>query len=168
MYIDINMYIKSPGLYLKYPLFSSYLYQNWMFLIDFLKILKYQIPLKSVQWKPSCSMRTDERAGRTKLIEAFRNFATALKTGANEIRYQTQSEYTGSADSVLNYLLRGWLVWVRTGTRTTLNGDFSDHVHGLYNYIVTASCISIAIPCSTNYRTIRHYIRGGSKLEEGR
>ena len=45
-------------------------------------------------------MRTDGRTGRTKLIEAFRNFATALKKGANEIRFQTQS---GSADNVLGF-----------------------------------------------------------------
>jgi hypothetical protein len=37
------------------------------------KIHKYKISLKSVQWKPSCPMRTD----MTKLIVAFRKFANA-------------------------------------------------------------------------------------------
>jgi len=31
------------------------------FSIDFLKILKYQISIKSVHWEPSCSLRTDEQ-----------------------------------------------------------------------------------------------------------
>jgi len=45
---------------------------------DSLKILKYQILLKSVQWEPKCSMRTDGRIYRhtnmAKLIDTFRNF----------------------------------------------------------------------------------------------
>jgi hypothetical protein len=43
--------------------------------------------LKSIQWEPSCSMRTDRRTDRqkdgstetSKLIVAFRNFANAPK-----------------------------------------------------------------------------------------
>jgi len=38
------------SLHVKYPLFLSDLNN---------KNLKYQISLKTVQWKPSCSMRTD-------------------------------------------------------------------------------------------------------------
>jgi len=34
---------------------------------------------KSVQWEPSCSIRTDGRTDMTKLIVAFRNFANAPK-----------------------------------------------------------------------------------------
>ena len=36
---------------------------------------KYEILSNSVQWKSSCSMRTDERTDMTNLIVAFRNFA---------------------------------------------------------------------------------------------
>ena len=34
---------------------------------------------KSIQWQPSCSMRTDRRTDMTKLIVAFHNFAKAPK-----------------------------------------------------------------------------------------
>jgi hypothetical protein len=36
---------------------------------------------KSVQWEPSCSIRTDRRTDMTKLIVAFRNFAKLFKNG---------------------------------------------------------------------------------------
>ena len=41
------------------------------------KKLKYYVSSKSVQWEPSCSMRTDGRTDTIKLIVAFRNFANA-------------------------------------------------------------------------------------------
>jgi hypothetical protein len=39
----------------------------------------YQISSKSVQWEPSCFMRTDGRTDMTKLMVAFRYFANAPK-----------------------------------------------------------------------------------------
>ena len=45
----------------------------------FEKILKYQIPLKSVQWEPTCSIRTDGRIDMTKLTVAFWKYANAPK-----------------------------------------------------------------------------------------
>jgi len=47
-----------------------------IFWTDFRKILKYKI---SVQWGPSCSMRTDGQTDMTKLMDAFRNFANTPK-----------------------------------------------------------------------------------------
>ena len=56
------------------------------FFIYFGKIIKFQISLKSVQWGPSCSMRTEGRKDgqleMTKLTVAFRNFAMRLKNHA--------------------------------------------------------------------------------------
>ena len=51
----INLYWFS----VKYPLFLSDFNDTWIFSTDFLKIIKYLILWKSVQWDPSCSMRTD-------------------------------------------------------------------------------------------------------------
>jgi len=59
----MQMYI---GLHVECPLFLSH----------FRKILTYQISGKSVQWEPSCCMRTDRWTDVTKLIVAFRNFAS--------------------------------------------------------------------------------------------
>jgi len=53
---DKEMYV---GLHVKCPLCFSDFKRTWIFSTDFRKILKYQISWKSVQWQPSCSMRTD-------------------------------------------------------------------------------------------------------------
>jgi hypothetical protein len=55
------MYI---GLHVKYPLSLSDFNQTYILLTGFRKVLKYQISLKSVQWEPSCSIRTDGHIDR--------------------------------------------------------------------------------------------------------
>jgi hypothetical protein len=67
------------GLRVKYQLFSSDFNDTWIFSTHFRKILKYQISLNSVQWEPSCSMRTDRQTDMMNLIVAFRKFANAPK-----------------------------------------------------------------------------------------
>jgi len=53
------------GPHVKYPLFLSDFNETWILLSDFLqKELKYNIPLKSAQWEPSCSLRMDKRTDR--------------------------------------------------------------------------------------------------------
>jgi hypothetical protein len=51
MYIDLHV---------KYTLLF-FGFNETSFSTDFRKILKYQISRKSVQWEPSCSMRTDDK-----------------------------------------------------------------------------------------------------------
>jgi hypothetical protein len=62
--------------------------------------------------------KTDGLTHRTKLRAAFRNFGKALKTGPNKMtRLQKQSEYTGSAESMLQFYSVGDRFEYRQGHR---------------------------------------------------
>jgi hypothetical protein len=67
------------GLHAKCPLSLSVFNYTWILLTGFRQILKYQISQKSVQWEPSCSIRTDGQTDTTKVIVPSRNFAKAPK-----------------------------------------------------------------------------------------
>jgi hypothetical protein len=68
----------------KVPLFLSDFNETLIFATDFGKSSIDKISWNSVQWEPSCSMRTDGRTDMTKLIVAFRNFANAPKMGQKQ------------------------------------------------------------------------------------
>jgi hypothetical protein len=55
---------KYVGLHAKYTLFLSFFNATLIFLTDFLKMLKYTIAWKSVQWELTCLMRTDRQTWR--------------------------------------------------------------------------------------------------------
>ena len=69
---DQKMYL---CLHVQYPLILFDFNVTWIFQTYFLKILKYQISFKSVQWEQSCSMRTDGQTDKhDKANSRFRNF----------------------------------------------------------------------------------------------
>jgi hypothetical protein len=63
-YRDIVPWMHIGGLHVKYRLFLLDFEYAWIFSTYFREILKCQISWKSVQWDPSCSMRTDGRTDR--------------------------------------------------------------------------------------------------------
>jgi hypothetical protein len=52
------------GVHVKYPLFFSDVNETWIFSTNFWKSLKYKISWKTIQWEPSCFVRTDRRIDR--------------------------------------------------------------------------------------------------------
>ena len=54
----------STGLHVKYLLSFSDFKETWIYSAVLRKLLTYQISWNSVQWKPSCFKRTDERTDR--------------------------------------------------------------------------------------------------------
>jgi len=54
-------YLMHIGVHVKYPLFLSNFNETWIFWTEFWLILRRQISWKSVQWEPSCCMRTEGR-----------------------------------------------------------------------------------------------------------
>jgi hypothetical protein len=93
------------GLHVTYPLFLSDFKETWVFLTDFRKILKYQISGNPAQRKPSCSMRTNRRTDKKKLIVAFRKFAKAPKNTitVHYIRYMHVDLRTHSSTHVPSF-----------------------------------------------------------------
>ena len=70
------------GVHVKYPVFSSEFNENLISSIDLRDIFKYQISWKSVEWEPSCFVRTDRQTTEmTKLLATFHNFAKAPNRG---------------------------------------------------------------------------------------
>jgi len=74
------------GLHVKSLLFISDFNETSIFFDRFSKVLNYQISLKSIQWEPSFTLRTDgqtdRQTGMMKLTVAFCNFADEPKKNA--------------------------------------------------------------------------------------
>ena len=79
------------GLSVKYPFFLSHFKEPWNCLKNFQKF-KYQISWKFVQWRPSCSIRTDRRTvgetDMTKLKVPFRNYENAPKHWMFKVKWR--------------------------------------------------------------------------------
>jgi len=86
----------------KYPLFLSDFNEKIIF-----ENMKYQISWKSVQWEPSCSMRTDGRTDTTDLIVAFRNFAKAPNNTLHICSYNRMYLFTFFLTHIFC-----WLPWI--------------------------------------------------------
>ena len=79
-FIEILSYMYI-GLHVKYQLLLLDFNETCIFSANFLKIPKYQISWKYVQWNPSCFLWTEGQTDMTKLIATFHIFMNVpLKT----------------------------------------------------------------------------------------
>ena len=81
------------GLYVTYLLFSSDFNETWIFLIDFWKMLKYQILWKSFQWELSC-FHVDKQTWQSWLL-LFETMHTLLQVN---LTYRKYIMYGSSVD----------------------------------------------------------------------
>jgi hypothetical protein len=99
------MYI---GVYVKYPLFLSYVNEIWVLSTDFREILKYKISRKSVQLKLSrADGRKDRQTDTMRLTVAFFNFV------GNEVNFlPTPWRHMEGAEAYLH----SFLIWTLDGS----------------------------------------------------
>jgi hypothetical protein len=83
---------KYIGLHVKCPLFSSDFNEACSSLTNFRKILKCRISWKSLQWDPSCYMRTDRRMEMMKVIATFPNYANGSINDFNYVNFPLHIE----------------------------------------------------------------------------
>jgi hypothetical protein len=94
------MYI---GTRVQYPLFLSDFNKTWLVLKNFPWILKYEISRKSVQWEPSCSIRTcryDDANSR------FSKFWKGVKTSSSYLTKNQLHLYCGHKADDLSRIYR--------------------------------------------------------------
>jgi hypothetical protein len=94
------------GLHVKCPLFLSDSYETWIFSTDFLKILKYQISLKSVEWNSNCSMQTDGRTDRHD--EASSRFSQFCE---KRLITEVESVYSAVRTESLRFVFKGLITF---------------------------------------------------------
>jgi hypothetical protein len=115
----------------KYPLFLSGYNETWIFSMDCRRKFKYQVSSKSVQWEPSCSMRTD---GHYEANSRFSQFANTPNNGkVAPVNDKKTYRWSGGTDALILNLGNKWR-WVvnsthrrtypREGTRCSLNRRF--------------------------------------------
>jgi len=79
------------------PLFLSGINDTWNLSTDFLKILRYQIELKSAQWEVSCSAQMDSRTdGQTDTRDAASSrFSQVSNCAQNTLKFTlTEQSFT--------------------------------------------------------------------------
>jgi len=90
----------------KVPLFLSEFNESRIFSTDFRKLFIYQIPWKSSQWEPGCSIWTDRQTDMMKPSVAFRSLSKAPKNSAwcSHYVYMLRMYLRTNSNFVLTYI----------------------------------------------------------------
>ena len=99
----------SKRVHVKYPLFLSGFNEISIFATDFRKSLKHQVSSKSVQWEPSCSMRTDETKS---LFSILRTRLKMCHCFVNKEWHTVTVESVVQTDEDQNVKITSFLQWL--------------------------------------------------------
>jgi len=164
------MYI---GLHVKYPFFWSDFNETWILSTIFWKILECRISCKSVQWEPSCSVRSDGRTDMTKLIVAFHNFANAPKKQGRKSKVSLSTPWRRTGGEEVQF--HSFLTSALNGGWRLISGPYhitQSSMGWLWNHITLAALKSSYDPehrenCESARGETRDKTKGLGCVEDG-
>jgi len=122
---------------------------------DYGKIFKYQISWKSVQWEPSCSMRTDGRTDGQNNVNIFHPNRTLYNIPATKLQFQIDKCSCNIPFLFSAYSAWWWLPsWSKPAAACSYNFNFQEQ-SSVYNERIYSVDLN---PNKHNTRYVHHLL----------